>query len=174
MTENTTEAPPESAVDGSEPDPTLDDTGAQPDDDVQDAQGDDVLDDEPDSSPNREAATWRRRFREAEKAARALQAELDAARHQVDQMRRADVESHLDATGVKAEALWATVELSDVLGEDGVPDPKLIDAAAAMARQRLGIPAPRPGVGTLRSGASSPIESRPTGWAQAFQPKGER
>jgi hypothetical protein len=128
----------------------------------------DALDDT-DVNPGHEAAKWRRQYRDTEKQLKDTQAELDGSRELVIELRRAHVERLLP-DGVKAEALWAVVDLDDVMGEHNVPDEKLIAAASELARQRLGIPAQRPNPASLRSGASVPSDHRPSSWQAAFAP----
>jgi hypothetical protein len=163
MTENTAETPPESPVDGSEPDTTLDDTGAQPDDIHQEAQDDD--DDEPDTNPNREAAKWRRKFREAQEHL----AGLDGV---VRNLQVQAVETMVREHGITASALWAVASLDDLLDpEFHTPDQRRVADAVERARRDLGITRPSVPPGQLKSGSRAESEVRPHGWKQAFSPK---
>lgn len=96
----------------------------------------------------KEAAKYRHRLREAE-------AQRDALGEKVTALQRLAVEVEAAKHVYKPEALWAAgVDLADVLGEDGLPDPARVEAASHDAVQRLGLntrPKPDPGQGARYS-----------------------
>ena len=123
---------------------------------------------QPDANPNHEAARWRVKAREAEQQRDALAAQLEAVRK--DQINAAVV-----TMGLRPQALWASgVELTDLIGDDGVPDQQKIRQAFESARRELGIEAPRKPVKALRSGSMAPQEPRTGRWREAFMPPRER
>lgn len=115
-------------------------------------------------NPNREAAKWRTKLRDAE-------AQRDAVAAQLEAMQRATIDTQVEALGIKPAALWASgADLADLLDENGVPDTAKVKAAASSAREALGIPGPtRPSRG-MHSGASAPQRTR-NGFVDAFRPR---
>ncbi|MCV7150531.1 hypothetical protein [Mycolicibacterium pyrenivorans] len=174
---------PESPVDGPEADLATEDTGEHLDDlDDREVLHEGEL--HPDDAPtSREAAKWRRKFRDTDQQLQAAQAEHDTAlaamqaehgdaltamQDRVEALQRAHAERLLDKLGLAPKALWAVTELADVLDEAGVPDEGKVEDAAAVARQQLGISRAPAG---FRSGASRVAEEpRPNQWRSAFAP----
>lgn len=113
--------------------------------------------------PGREAARYRRRLREAE-------TERDGLAAQVQALQRTVVTRVIEDTGMKAAAVFATVDdVAMLLGEDGQPDQAKILSAIEQAREQFGITG-RPSfrIGGMSSGATG---SKPTAatWADAFR-----
>lgn len=155
-TESSTPAPAEEA-DATEADNAADTAEVtEPEDATEEAE-----------DPGKEAAKYRRRLREAEAARDDLAVKVEA-------LQRQHVAQLLEGHGVKPEALFATVELSDVLATDGTVDSGKVAKAVASARERFGIsPPPKgnlvKGVGNQPSGAP-----RVDAWKQAFTPSRKR
>ncbi|MEE2852234.1 MAG: hypothetical protein VX424_06220 [Actinomycetota bacterium] len=117
-------------------------------------------------NPNREAARWRTKLRDTE-------AERDVLATQLEAMQRAAVDSHVTAMGMKPAALWAAgANLEDLLDENGVPDLKKVEAAAATARETLGVLTFKSPPARLQSGAMASTPKR-DGWVEAFAPRGD-
>lgn len=113
--------------------------------------------------PNSEAARHRIARREAEAQTQAVSAKLEA-------MQRSAIDAQVTALHMKPAALWAAgTKLADLLGDDGVPDPAKVEAAAEAAKEQLGIPAPKMPPRGLSSGASSYQPPR-NDWVGAFGP----
>lgn len=114
---------------------------------------------------NTEAARHRVARREAESKAAAVTTRLEA-------MQRAAIDRQVAAMGMRPAALWASgAKLDELLDDEGVPDVKKVEAAAAAAKDQLGITGPqRPSRG-LSSGASAPERRRPDPWVAAFAPQ---
>jgi glycine/D-amino acid oxidase-like deaminating enzyme len=126
-------------------------------------------DDAAPESPNREAARYRIKLREAE-------AERDSLATRLANMQRSQIDAHITTMGVKPAAVWAAgAELPDLVGDDGVVDPEKIAQAVAKAKAELGIDTSkhRPPVGSLRSGAMAPQPPR-NAWRDAFTPHSRR
>ena len=83
------------------------------------AEGEDTGDEEQDPDDDhptaKEASKWRRKYRQLEAEHQALGERLEATQRQL-------VEGQAESLGLKAKALWATVELVDLLDADGVVD----------------------------------------------------
>lgn len=112
------------------------------------------------SQPGAEAARYRRRLRDAEK-------ERDALAVRVEALQRQQVEALLARERMTPKALWATTELADVVGDDGLVDPVKVKQAAQAARDELGI------TSGLYVPAEGKIPPPPTGdrFTAAFKPK---
>ena len=90
-------------------------------------------------------------------------------------MRKDQINAAVVTMGLRPQALWASgVELTDLIGDDGVPDQQKIRQAFESARRELGIEAPRKPVKALRSGSMAPQEPRTGRWREAFMPPRER
>lgn len=123
--------------------------------------------DTPEDDPGQEAARWRRKLRETEKVRDDLAARVEA-------LQRQQVGRLLEGHNVKPEALYAAVELADLLGEDGTVDAEKLSAAVATVREKFGIvKTPKgtvvPGVG--RQPLATPRLDR---WSEAFKPRRAR
>lgn len=118
----------------------------------------DAGDDEP--RPGAEAARYRRRLRETEKQRDTLAARVEA-------LQRQQVEALLARERMTPKALWATTELADLVGDDGLVDPALVKQAAQAARAELGI------TSGLHVPAEGKIPPPPPGdrFTAAFKPK---
>lgn len=118
--------------------------------------------DNPDA--NTEAARHRIARRDAEAQTQAVAARLE-------NMQRAAIGTQAEALGIKPAALWATAKLEDLLDDTGVPDAERVKAAAAAAKEQLGITSPsRRPLASLKSGAGVPPQQR-NGWVDAFRRK---
>ncbi len=125
----------------------------------QDTGQDTEQDGQTDSSPNREAAKWRRRLRDTE-------SERDKLAETVTTLQRQQVESMLGGR-VRPAALWAVSELSEMLNESGSPTPELVEAAIEKAKLTLGIRPAMVHPASLRSGAAN-TPPRQDPWEKAF------
>jgi hypothetical protein len=123
-----------------------------------------------DSGPGREAAKWRKKFRQAETERATLAGKVEA-------LQRQQIAAVIATTGLNPAALWASgAQLTDLVDDDGTPDEVKIAAAIAAARDTLGIPATKPKTTTttaLRSGATAP-QARTDRFVDAFKPARER
>lgn len=123
-------------------------------------------DERDDSKAGREAAKYRRQLRDTE-------AERDELRSTVETLQRRMVEDAAKSQVSKPEALWAAgVELSSLLGDDGLPDELKIRAACKDASERLGLSRPTggnyvPNEGKYTGGPHLNADS----FADAFGPK---
>ena len=91
------------------------------------------LADENENGGNREAAKYRRRLRETE-------TERDQLAAQVENYRRAAVETLAAQTLSKPAALWAAgATVTELLDEAGQPDPEKVTEAARAAAETLGL-----------------------------------
>lgn len=112
----------------------------------------------------REAAKYRRQLRDAE-------AQRDTLAGQVEALQRRMVEQAAAAQIQRPEALWAAgVELADLIGEDGVPDPEKVRGACRDAAERLGLSRP-PGGNYVPNEGRSMTQARTADFAAAFAPK---
>lgn len=134
---STTDNHPTTAEEATMPDhdTTTENPAAELKDDVpQDAQDTDAP---KEGGGNSEAAKWRRRLRDAE-------AERDALTERLAGLQRAEAERLAGEHIAKSSALWAAgVDLADLLTDEGQVDPEKVAAAAAQARDTLGVEAPR-------------------------------
>lgn len=103
--------------------------------------------------------------------AQTAEAERDGLATQLAAMQRSAIDSHVTGMGMKPAALWASgAKLEDLLGEDGVPDEKKVQAAAQAAKETLGVQVyTRPRAG-LQSGAMATQPQRDK-WTAAFGPR---
>ena len=125
------------------------------------------LADDTDTNPNHEAARWRVKAREAEQQRDALAAQLET-------LRKDQINATVVTMGLRPQALWASgVELTDLIGDDGVPDQQKIRQAVESARTELGIERPRKPIRSLTSGVAAPKE-QPADWRSAFAPRREQ
>jgi hypothetical protein len=112
---------------------------------------------------NREAAKWRKRFREQETETKTLADRLEA-------MQRQHVEAIAATAGVKAAALWATAELSDLLADDGTVSVDNVRQAIRTAEESLGL---RLGLHVEPEGYAPADPGKPNArqqWDAAFRP----
>lgn len=147
--------------------PAADEQPAETDADTEAGdEGEDQDDDEGNPKPGREAKLRHR--------AQTAEAERDALATRLEAMQRSVIDSQVAALGIKPAAVWASgAELADLLDDDGVPDAAKVQAAAAAAREQLGIPEPaRPPRG-LRSGATATQPLKRDPFVAAFAPKPE-
>lgn len=127
--------------------------------------------DEIPESANKEAATYRRRLRDAE-------AERDVLAQRLADAQRQNVTSQLAQRFADPSDFWAITQLADVLGEDGgINDEKLSAAmnAALEAKPHWKKPAPATeSVSSVRS--NDRVEAGPPqpSFADAFRPPGLR
>ncbi|BBY36322.1 hypothetical protein MMAN_04560 [Mycobacterium mantenii] len=113
---------------------------------------------------NREAAKWRTKLRDTE-------AERDALATRLEAMQRASIDNHVTSLGLKPAAVWAVgANLADLLDENGMPDVKKVEAAAAAAQETLGVTIYKPPRQGLQSGAMSHQPKRDK-WVEAFGPR---
>jgi hypothetical protein len=111
-----------------------------------------------------EAARWRRKLRDAE-------AERDALAARVESLQHRHVATLLDRENVTPEAVWAAgMTLADLLDTEGTPDPEKVTAAAATARDLLGI---TPGLYVPAEGRI-PTAARTNQFADSFRPSKDR
>ena len=149
-------------------DTTTDETPQETPEQVQDTNAEqqapeDTQDAPEDGKAGREAAKYRRQLRDTE-------AERDSLREQVQALQRAAVEQVAARQIAKPAALWtAGVELADVLGDDGAPDPAKIKAACAEASARLGLQRPL-GNYVPNEGRNPHTGKARPGFADAFGP----
>ncbi|MEV0851478.1 hypothetical protein [Nocardia fluminea] len=141
-------------------------------------QSDQSSDSDQDSSgdadnPNREAAKYRVRLREAE--GRVTEAEAEVARlgGVVENLQKAAVESTL-GNRITAKAFWASrgeSGVSELLTDDGAVDSGKVAAAIDTAIQEFGLgprrPEPNPHAGSNNNGSESGGR-----WIEAFSPRG--
>lgn len=120
------------------------------------------------STPNSEAARYRRRLRETE-------AERDALRGRVEHMQRGEVERLAAARLADAADVWRDgAQIADLLDDNGNVDPTkvdtllggLVDTHPHWSNQQRAV---RPSA-TMKSGASAPTPPRSNTFAQAFKP----
>jgi hypothetical protein len=109
-------------------------------------------------------AGYRRKLRDTE-------AERDQLQGTVAALQRAQTAQAITAHGIKPDAVWAVTELGDLLDDTGIPDPRKIADAVALARDQLGIVTRAPSADRLKSGASQPAAPSPSGWQRAFGPR---
>lgn len=99
---------------------------------------------------NREAAKYRTRLREAEAERDTVRGELDTAHATVERLQRALVETTVASDLVDPADLWrhGGVEVSELLADDGTPDPEKVAAVVSdilAERRHLARPrTPRP------------------------------
>ena len=99
---------------------------------------------------NREAAKYRTRLRETEAERDTVRGELDAAHATVERLQRALVETAAASDLVDPADLWrhGGVEVSELLADDGTPDPEKVSAVVSdilAERRHLARPrTPRP------------------------------
>ncbi|MCX2929268.1 hypothetical protein ORI20_03205 [Mycobacterium sp. CVI_P3] len=160
---------PETAIDTTvTPNDMGEDTESTATDTTADAtQDQDQVDDGTDaeeSSPNAEAARWRKKLRETES-----QLETMAAR--VETLQRQQVDAQVSAAGVKPQAVYSVADLADLVGEDGSVDTEKVTEAVAKAKEQLGIGISK---GSLVPGVGQRPEKPPQAenpWTTAFRPK---
>lgn len=134
-----------------EPTPDPNDDGQEPDE----------------AAPNKEAAKYRRRLRDAE-------TERDALAEQLTNMRRADAERLASQHLAKPAGLWAAgVEIADLLDDTGTIDPAKVTEAAKQAADALGLALPPPGNYAAREGnnPAAAAGGRTSSWDDAFAPR---
>jgi hypothetical protein len=137
--------------------------GQKPDADTEVTDEPAESDDDDDGNPNREAAKWRTKLRDTE-------AQRDAVATQLANMQRAAVDTQITALGIKPAAVYAVAKVEDLIGEDGVPDAKKVEAAATAAKDQLGLAVIKPPPKRLQSGAAGP-QPKSDSWLQAFAPR---
>ncbi|MCD0181638.1 hypothetical protein [Micrococcus luteus] len=99
---------------------------------------------------NREAAKYRTRLRETEAERDTVRGQLDAAHATVERLQRALVETTAASDLVDPADLWrhGGVEVSELLADDGTPDPEKVSAVVSdilAERRHLARPrTPRP------------------------------
>jgi hypothetical protein len=142
-----------------EPDPQQTDTADDP--------GTESTEPDADAQQGAEAARYRRRLRQTE-------TERDDLARRVEALQRQQIEALLAQEHVTPQALWATTQLADLVGDDGLVDPELVSAAASAAREELGITEQpkRTGMAGLHSGTMRPPPSIDR-WVDAFTPAKE-
>lgn len=135
-----------------------------PDGPVQPPEADNTTEDaDDDHGTGREAAKWRRRFREQESETKAIADRLEA-------MQRQHVEAITERAGIKPAALWATVQLADLIAEDGTVHADTVKRAVDTARDTLGI---RVGLYVPAEGQTPADPGKPNArqqWDNAFRP----
>ncbi|MBF6162166.1 hypothetical protein [Nocardia cyriacigeorgica] len=101
--------------------------------------------------PSRQAAGYRVRLRAVEGERDQLKQQLEATRATVEALQRQIVDDLVQRDGrVKSRALWSTVGVADLLGDDGAVDTNKVAAAIAKTEDELGgvagprTPAPNP------------------------------
>lgn len=119
-------------------------------------------------SPNREAAAYRRRLRDAE-------AERDALAERLADAQRQNVTSQVAQRFADPGDFWSTTQLSDVLGEDGGVDGEKLSAAMDAALEAKPhwrkLASVTESVSTVRSNDRvEDTSSQPT-WADVLQGK---
>lgn len=114
------------------------------------------------TSPNAEAAKYRRRLRDTE-------TKLEELTHKHDALLRSTVET-MTADNVPAAALWDSgATLEDLLGDDGLPDQgKVRDAAQAAAERYQVGKVPRRPQPVPEAGRTSLNQGKPT-WGDALR-----
>ncbi|MGA4690705.1 hypothetical protein ACPCXD_10615 [Rhodococcus sp. AB351] len=124
-------------------------------------------DGEQDPNSNAEAAKYRRKLREAEKA-------RDAALEQVDTLRRSIVEQLIEQEhDVKPAAVWANgTTLDEMLTDDGTVDPVAVATAVRSAEDKFGL-RPPVGVHVDTEGKDGNITLLPS-WADVLNPHRHR
>lgn len=114
----------------------------------------------------REAAKWRSKFRAAETT-------IAGQTATIERLQRLHVDAAITTAGMKPAAVHAITALTELLGDDGLPDAEKVAAAVGQARDRLGIPKPDPlreyRLSGLRSGAGE-APPRRDNWTAAFTP----
>jgi hypothetical protein len=90
------------------------------------------------SSPNREAANYRRRLRETERERDTVAAERDALSERVSGFQRREVEQSIKGRLHDAGDFWRHAELAEVLDDDGHPDATKVDAVLDKIKSEAG------------------------------------
>lgn len=153
-------------------DPTIDETvedqtTTAPD--VED-QSLDQLDDEPDT-PNREAAKYRHRAKEAETARDQATTRADELAAHVTDLRRALVETEVARFGIKSDAFWAAEPDLDALIDDaGRLDLDAVTEAVRATRDRFGIKPQGYRRGGRASGATATGDRITASWSDVIRP----
>lgn len=120
---------------------------------------------EEEENPNREAAKYRTKLRDAEDERDTATGERDAARRQL-----------IEFTAAKSlpnpRALWlAGIEPTDLLAEDGTVDPAKVEEAAGQVRKDLGIRSAGQPYSSAVSGINGdPVEAKEDKMTDAFRP----
>lgn len=124
-------------------------------------------------SPNREAARYRVKLREAEARVTESEAEIARLGGVVESLQKAAVESAL-GNKITAKAFWAhrgDSGVSGLLTDDGTVDSEKVADAVDTAVQEFGLgprrPEPNPYAGSNNNGSESGGR-----WIEAFSPRG--
>lgn len=113
--------------------------------------------------PEREAARYRRQLRET-------QAERDTLQSRLETLQRAEAERIAKNTISNGSGLWAAgTQVADLLDDDGNVDQAKVSAAAAAARDSLGLASTR-ALYVPREGTTSPNIGGASSWAEALRP----
>ncbi|PPJ18432.1 hypothetical protein C5E44_10225 [Nocardia nova] len=134
--------------------------------DGSDARKDDRADN--DDNPNRREARYRTERNEA-------RAERDALSEQVTGLQRHIIAGIASEEGMKAAALFASgVDISQLLGDDGMPDADKVKAAVTRVREAFGIPRMQPtrGMGRTDDDGDWGRTSGRDAWIEAVSPRG--
>lgn len=161
MTETSTEATEATEATGMAPETT--EPAPEAAEDPQAAETPEESEESEATSPNKEAAKYRRRLRETE-------TERDTLRGRIEAMQRAEVERLTTDAGIKPAALWASgADLSALLTEEGTVDPAKVTEAVGTARDALGIVDQRVSRNHVRREGYTPNASPGNTWVDAFK-----
>ncbi|MBI2696153.1 hypothetical protein [Mycobacterium nebraskense] len=124
--------------------------------------------------PKGRAAQYRKRAQDAEAKVAEVEAQSAELAATVERLQRLHVEQSIAATGLKPAAVFAVAQLSELIGEDGLPDKSKLDAAVHAAQEQLGA-APKPAAvqrqrGMVSGASGYPAGPKSNGWAAAFSP----